>query len=1058
MGPRGRAAVLVVPLAAVLSVHLAAQGVTTAALYGVVRGPDSAGVAEAVVTVTNTSDGERWQATTRTDGRYVFEYLSVGGPYSVEAGAIGFRPAVTSEITLSLGERHRADLVLTPTVAQLPDLTVTAPPDPRLNAGRTGPAQTISGSVGSSLPVPHQDFSRLILLAPQAVLTRDSGISIVGQSDRLNGFQIDGATNSDLGGISGLSGFGTPGASTGVRTLSVEALRELQILIAPFDVRYGNFAGGLVNAVTRSGSNRWEGSLTTYFQGQGLTGKDSAGNRAQDFSTKELAVTAAGPIVRDRAAFFVNAGLQRFVGKRELAIGTDTASGADSAGIGIRRATAVRFQDILKNTYHVDPGSIEKTPFSNPAGNLFAKLSLWPALNQRIELSHNYARGTSHDPGFSAANEPSYSLSSLASERPSTVNATRVMWTMSGLDRVSNELTVARLGAREDCFPAVPYPELAVTVSPDPDPRALGAGAVNSCAGRFADQTVWELTDNASWSMGTHHLTLGTHDEVIHLDGSRRARIPAGRWFFDSLDSLDLGLATRYIRDIPGPSRPNGSVDAFGVRQVGVYLQDQWTSSSGLTLTAGLRLDVPFLPTAPGQDPVLLSTLGVNTAVTPSGNLLWSPRFGFNYDIGGRGKAFFRGGAGLFSGRPIYLYFSNIFETNGINLLRIDCRGEGDVPGFAIEPALQPTSCLSSPPTILEVNSFNPTFRFPRNLRLSLGTDVALPGGMVGTVDLLYIRGVNQFDVTDVNLAPPTATSAGEGGRLLYGSIDPNDGTATPNRRNAAYGLVAEMQNSSGDRTFSGSAQVQRQFGGGSEVSLAYTYTDAQDRMSANCFTVNCNLDFTPLAGTLNDRRLSASNFEARHKITLGAVANLPRRFQLGLFYNGYSGQRYTYVVAGDANADGLGQFGGNDAVYLPRNAADITLEDAAQWAGLDSLIRSQPCLRSQRGRIMRRNSCRGGWATMLNARGSKLFGLGGGKSLELTADLFNALNFFDHDWGVQRTVALEQAQGQPAILLLTGYDQANQRGVYDFLPPDRHVRDDEATRWRIQLGARYAF
>ncbi len=428
----------------------------------------------------------------------------------------------------------------------------------------------------TGLPVAHQDFSRLILLSPQAVLTRDSGITIAGQSDRLNGFQIDGATNSDLGGIKGLSGFGTPGSASGVRTLSVEAVQELQILIAPFDVRYGNFAGGLVNAVTRSGSNRWEGSVTSYFQDQSLTGHDSAGNRAADFSTKELTVTLGGPIVRDRAAFFVDAGLQRFVGARGLSI-DDTTGGADTLVFGFHRADAERFQDILRNTYHVDPGSIEQVPDREPAGNLFAKVSLWPALNQRIVLSHNYAHGTARVPGVSVG-DGGYSLSSMSSARPSTVNATRLAWTMSGTGGLANELTVARLGEQERCLPAVAYPELVVAVGPDPDRRAsLGAGAVNSCAERFAHQTVWELTDNASWTMGAHHLTLGTHDELIHLDGVRRPRVGAGRWFFDSLDSLEQGLASRYVRDLISPSAAGTSADAFGVRQVGLYVQDQWT-------------------------------------------------------------------------------------------------------------------------------------------------------------------------------------------------------------------------------------------------------------------------------------------------------------------------------------------------------------------------------------------------------------------------------------------------------------------------------------------------
>jgi hypothetical protein len=374
MGPFGRAMAVVGLLASMGAGSLGAQGVTTSALYGVVRGPDSSAIGDAVVTVTNTADGERWRTTTRADGRYAFEYLSVGGPYAIEARAIGFRPAGETGITLSLGERRRADVELEPVVTQLPELTARAP-DARLNGSRTGPGQTFTGAQAAALPLDRRDFSQLVLLSPQAVVSRDTGISIAGQPDRLNGLRIDGASAVDLGGIHGISGFGTPGASDRVRVLPIEAIKELQVLTAPFDVRYSGFAGGLVNVVTRSGSNRWEGSVSSYFQNQSLTGKDSAGNRAQEFSTKELTATVGGPIVRDRAAFFVDVGLQRFVGERGPSIGTDTTGGADSLGFGVRRADLVRFRDILRDTYQVDPGVFGSGAPHNPAGNHAARPS-----------------------------------------------------------------------------------------------------------------------------------------------------------------------------------------------------------------------------------------------------------------------------------------------------------------------------------------------------------------------------------------------------------------------------------------------------------------------------------------------------------------------------------------------------------------------------------------------------------------------------------------------------------------------------------------------------------
>jgi hypothetical protein len=1044
MGPLSRSLAVVGLLVALGVRSLAAQGVTTGALYGVVHGPDSSGIGDAVVTVTNQADGERWRTTTRADGRFAFEYLSVGGPYTVEARAIGFRPASETGVTLSLGQRRRADFALTQAVTQLEELTVQAT-DARLSGSRTGPSQTFTAEQFAALPLDHRDFSRMLLLSPQAMVSRDTGISIAGQPDRLNGLQIDGASALDLGGLHGISGFGTPGAASNVRVLPIEAIQELQVLTAPFDVRYSGFAGGLVNAITRSGSNRWEGSFSSYFQNQSLTGSDSAGNRAQDFSTMELTVTVGGPIVRDRAAFFVDLGLQRFVGERGPSIGTDTTGGADSLGFGVRRADLERFQEILRDVYHVDPGVFGAASPRIPSGNVLAKVTIWPALNQRIDLSHNHAEGTSTR-GIGAVE-----FASHGGSEPATFDGSRATWTVGG-GRTANELTLARVAATQECLAGAAFPEIDVQVGDDPNVQ-IKAGAVNGCPDRFADQTTWELTDNLLQVTGAHHLTIGTHAENIHLGGSRRVRVPAGRWNFSSLDALEEGTPSLYTRDFAPPDRPEGPISDVTVRQIGLYLQDQWAPWPGFALTAGLRFDVPYLPHAPPQNLDLLDSLSVNTALTPSGNVLWSPRIGFNWDVGGRATTFLRGGAGLFAGRPMYLYFSNVYETTGLDWLRATCGG-ADVPPFTVDPDRQPTDC--GHPVPFEVNFFDPSFRFPRNLRLSLGTDLRLPGAMVGTVDLLYIHGIDQFDITDVNLRPPTTTSAGEGGRVLYGTID-SFGIASPNRRSQGFGTVAQIRNSSGDHSISASGQIEKRFRT-TEVTLAYTYTDAQDRLSPDCFNVTCNLYLTPLDGTLQSRALTTSTFSVSHKITLGVISEWPMHIRAGLFYVGSSGRPYTYVIQGDANADGLSMAGHyiNDIMYVPRDSADITLKEPGQWSGLDSLIRSQRCLQSQRGRIMRRNSCQGQWANLVNARVSKGFGTGGGRSVELIADLFNLLNLLDSGWGVQRLTP--SVLGDPEILQLAGYDPAHHRGVYNTLSIDRRVRDDGATRWRMQLGARYTF
>ena len=1030
---------------------LAAQGVTTAALVGTVTGSDSTPLEDAVVTVTNTATGERWQTATRARGSYVFEYLSVGGPYLLEVRAIGFSPGQGPAILLSLGERRRADLSLTAAIVELTEIAVSAAVDPLVNPARTGPAQTIGDSLISRMPVRSRDFSQLVYLSPQAVLTPSGGVSIAGQSDRLNGFQIDGATNNlDLIGFAGGGGFGTPAASSGVRTLSVEALRELQILSAPFDVRFGTFAGGLVNAVTRSGSNRWEGSLSGYFEDKALTGRDSTGLRAEDFSTKEFALTLGGPIVRDRAAFFLDLGLQRdVIPQGTPSIGSDTTGGADSAGVGIRHASAVRFQEILRNTYGVEAGSFAPAPVRQPSGNLFAKVTLLPAVNNRLELSHTYGHGSPEFPGDRTPYE-AYALSSNGTQVPGTINATRLTWTMAGGSRLSNELNLAYLRVREEgrCLSSSPYSEVVVRA----DESFLVAGDGFSCTVNFSNQDVWELTDNLSWFQGPHQLTFGTHNELIR---TRRLTLiqPLGHWEFASLDSLQAGLPELYSGSVPNPLQPEGSEADLGINQIGLYVQDRWAASPSLTLTAGLRMDVPFVTSSPVRNPLLESELGIDNTLTPSGNTLWSPRLGFSYDLGGKG--FLRGGVGVFSGRPAYHWISSVYGGTGLNASNLSCEGP-DVPAFTLDPDNHPSTCGSGAiPVVAEVTYFDPSFRFPRNFRVALGTDLRLPWGVVGTVDLLYVRGMNQIYLTDVNLVP-TGAADGEAGRVLYGSLRPDSGTATPNRRSAVFGPVLEVGNSSGDRSYVATAQLQKRFAGGAELGVAYTYTDSEDRLSAAADLAPLNIGrVNILDGTLDQRRLAVSMYSVPHKISLVGALDLPYRFRFSLFYSGFSGAPYTYRITGDANADGLTAFGNpnyNDPAYVPRDAADITLEDPGQWEALDSYIESRPCLREQRGQLLRRNSCRGPWVSLMDARFSKVIPTASGQSIELIADLFNVLNFIDGDWGVRRFIE------DTRILRLVGYDAANGRGIYAFDTQDPNTRDHEATRWRMQLGARYTF
>jgi hypothetical protein len=1013
------------------------------------------------VTVTHFPSGARWQTITRSDGRYSLEHLAVGGPYGLIVRAIGFEPARSEALFMSLGQRQVVDLTVIPLAVRLEAVVVRSKDIRRGGTGADGPALAISESTITRLPIRGRDVFQLALLSPRAVRTRGGGLSLAGQPDRLVGLQIDGATNNDLLGNSTIGLVGTPGQGLGARTLSPEAVQELQIITAPFDVRFGNFAAGLVNAVTRSGSNRFEGSMGAWYSGGSLVGRDAAGERGAEFNTGELGVTLAGPIVRDRAAFFFDAGIQRTVLPQDVPlIGTDSTLGRDSARVGIRRESVNRLQEILSQQYSVDPGTAAPFPLTGTPLNFFAKITLELGVNSHLELSQNYSHNTpdvlTFIPAFSCRQRGFFCLTSSSFRLPVTVQATRLGWTSIPSPGIENELRLARLREHNRCLPATPYPSLFVRA----DLGFLLAGSAAFCTGSFTTENIFEATDNLTLTQGAHRVTVGGHAERIRLptvDGLQY--LFHTNWIFDSLDSLATGTPSQYESTYRNPARGDGPLSDLGVTQPGVYLQDQWNATARLTLTVGIRVDVPFLDRHPTRNAALRSALGVDNSVTPSGNTLWSPRLGWSLDISRYGRAVLRGGLGVFAGRPPFKWFDQVYVHTGLEALTLACFGSS-IPPFTLDPAHQPTTCGEPAGALVPfINVFDPAFRFPRNLKMALGFDRQLPGGIFGTVDLLLSRGLDDYDLRDINLLRAGA-AAGEGGRVMYGTMDAATGIATPSRRSQTFGPVLEVRNDRGDRASALTLQLGKRFTGGSELGLSYSHIESRDRFSATEDASDANFGSVPLDGTLDDRRLATSAWSVPHKVGATGLFQLPDGFHFAVFYTSNSGAPYTYVIRGDANADGFGDaFDGrdlfNDAVYVPTSPADITLADANEYSKLARFVDGEPCLRESRGRILQRNACRNPWVKMLNVRLSKTFGLKPPRSMEVITDVFNLLALLGSRLGeIRETVG----GGAVPLLELTGYDHGTGRGVYRLIPVERSAVANEVSRWRVQLGARFSF
>jgi outer membrane receptor protein involved in Fe transport len=1076
-----------------------AQGVTSASVRGHVLDEAGSPVDGAVITATNAATGARYVGRSRTGGLFNIENLSLGR-YIIEARAIGYRPTRIESTRLSLGQVAEIELRMPQAAVELGAITVqTDEANPLISAARTGAGSSVSDSVILRLPTLNRNFTDFISNVPQVV-----GTSVGGMNNRFNNIQIDGAVNNDL---FGLAASGTPGGQAGARPISVEAVREFQVLIAPFDVRQGGFTGGIVNVVTRSGTNDFRGSVFGYFQNNTLYGSytDSTGlvSKQTDFSRSQYGFSLSGPIIRDRLHFFTVVDFSRRATPYSPTgqITPDTTGGADSSasnGNGIRWNTAIAMDSIMQARYGYTVGGPVGPTIKNPDTNILFKLSGQLGASTHFDLSHNSVVASdmslTHAPG--TANN-GYQLSNSGYSFESKTNSTRLLMNTTFGGRFTNELILGYTTVRDKRVLPNDIPRVVVngdrcygqgytdtTLVPENGTAncrtILAGGAERSSMANFLNQDIFEVTDNLTFPMGQHLLTLGTHNEFFKFD-NMFLQNAYGTWWFR--DNAALAAGTPYQYQAALLLRPNGGEAIFKVTQLGLYAQDRWTPTPRLTVTAGLRYDKPSLPTPSHNvrlDSIFYVARGGAAATFDSANApggintsklslqgLFSPRIGFNYDITGAGTSVLRGGAGVFTGRPAYVWISNAFGGTGLEQATLTCNGRNGttktdtVPTFTMDVSDIPQGCnpagtaSSLTPPIANVTYYEQNFRFPQTMRLSLGLDHKLPWGVVGTFDFLYTRYLNNYYINDVNLRGPTALAAGEGYRTMYGTIS-GSGSATASKISPAFYQVLRHSNRDGDRAISYTVQLQKRFSNAMEFSAGYTWSHAEDYISLGSSVALSNYQFTTLDGTLDNRNLRTSTFDRTHRFVFSGAFTLPYQINAGLRMTVQSGTPYGYVVNSDVNADGVS---GNDLVYVPMYSTDISLANPNDWTKLNNYINNEPCLNEQRGHILRRNSCRNPVQTFLDARLSKTFPTFGGQSVEISADIFNLPrllgSLLDNSWGeVRSTSGYENAY----LLQSTGYDAGMMRSKYSLYLPVREQVSVSASRWNMQFGARYTF
>jgi hypothetical protein len=1046
-----------------------AQGVTSGAVSGRVVDDLGNPVPGASISVVNTTTGSTSHATAARDGRYLVPGLDVGGPYSVTVRRPGYQSQMRDGQMLTLSQNLTLDFRLERQAIILSTVSVTTETDPILSPDRTGAATVISDSALRRLPSLDRTFTDFVILSPE-VSDAGPGLSGGGVNNRHNNIQIDGSSENDL---FGLGETGQPGGQARGKSIGLESVREYQVLLAPFDVQQGNFAGVLVNAVTRGGTNELHGSAFFTSRSEGLA-RNVDYVRDQEYSQRQFGFSIGGPIVKDRVHFFLSPEFQR---RFEPAAGPYL--GQTSAPYPVSSAEIDRFSTLLAG-YGIDAGSAGPAQNANPLRNIFGRLDIAPSVNNRLVLRYNYGRAEDdvldRDPTLIRLTSNSHSFTSVKN------SAVAQLFT-SFEGGAGNELIVGYNRIRDRRNAAVFAPQVQVSVPTTTGGTALlRAGAENSSQGTEVDQDVIELTDNYTIPVGRHRLTAGTQNELYRLR-NLFAQNSYGVWEFSSLDSLARGDAGRYQVGVG----LGGPIDArFDAAQLGLYVQDRWQATDRFVLTAGLRLDVPFLFDKPQENPSVLADYGRRTDDVPSGNVQLSPRIGFNWNRAGDRLEQLRGGFGVFVGRPPFVWIGNAYQNSGTGLAQLSCVSTGAVPQFTSGTAAAPPSECANGATAAttgDIALLSSNLKFPEFARASLAYDRRFGHAWIGSIEAMYTRAMSTFFYTNRALAGSQGLD--RNGRVVYGTIA-TTGVATPvlsgPRRN-----VIDVQNASKDYSYSLTTSLNRRFTNWFEAHASYTYEQARDIQSLTSSVATSNWRFgRAISGDQFSQNLDRSAFELPHRVVAYGTFSLSTRTDISLIYLGHSGSNYDFVYggsggAGDLNADGAQ---GNDLLYVPSDVAresEIRFSGVSPVAGADNsppaqaqriadqqaaferYITTTDCLNRQRGRIMTRNSCRSPWTNTVNVSVRQALPSILGQTVTVQLDVFNFLNLLNADWGQQPL----PPNGGGSVPLLTqvgqtagGLTGANgSQGIFTFDPAtEKFDRRHVGSAYQMQFGVRYGF
>lgn len=1071
-------------------VSTAMAQITTSGVKGLIKanGEDVIG---ATITVTHVPTGAVYRSVTNSVGRFTIQGMRAGGPYTVEISYIGYKTKEIKNVTLKLGEMSDLSTQLEEDAHALGEVVVKGKLG--LDASKTGAAASYSAKDIANMPSISHSIGDITRMNPMVSVSQSGAMSFAGVNNRYNSFQVDGAVNND---VFGLTSNGQNGGQAGAQPISTETIDQVQVSVAPFDVRQSGFTGGAINAITKSGTNTFHGSVYGNWLNKDLigskytlmNGKDS--QKYDDETDYRYGVTLGGPIIKNKLFFFANYEKSNKEYPNNYGYGSE-ASKLGTEGFNIADEVLAILKEKGYNASYNNPKNYTK---SDKAGikldwNINDKHKAtfgWRMVNAKQLNSNSTA-------GYLNASDYQYDFVSKSNTFTAELNS-------SFSEKINNQFQASYVSVRDHRDPKGIAPMIQIK---NVGGGTLCLGTERSSTANSLNQDIFSFTDNLNWYVNNHTLTFGTHGEYYKFK-NLFIQDNYGTYYFNNFDDFKMfasgqkyaasvdkktGVTTYYntlnqyrycTANVAVTGDPRWAPE-FAAGQIGFYAQDKFNVTPNFELTYGLRMDIPLFfdtPTENAEFNASAAKQGWNVVTNHklSSTPMWSPRVGFRWNIEKEHNMILRGGAGIFTGRIPFVWLSNNFTNTGIQTSVYNVYGstglkEGkqntgklsDV-SLIVDPYKQSENAEKLGTSNQAINVFDKDFKFTQNLRLDLALDFTLAG-----IDFT-LEGVFSKNLNDIYYKDLTRTEAGKTLGETYESLSFDNRpmfakiTSTEDANLKKFTNVYMLDNTSKGYSYNLSLSAVKRFDFGLDLAASYTYSRSK---SVNCGTssvAQSNYNYNYTYQNPNSPELGFTAFNVPHQIKASAFYHKDYaehwNTTVGLIYTGTSGSPYSLYYYGDLNQDGSN---GNDLMFIPTDeqidkmqfkanknyTADEQKENFREWIANDGYMSKH------RGEYFKRYADNLPFESHFDFHLAQTYKFKVGAqvhAVELSFDVLNVGNMFNKKWG--RYTSTGTAKYYSPVTY-------SGNGQFQFLHPGNYEMrsyDDYYSRWRGQLGLKYTF